>query len=182
MNDANVFKLPLKKIEKLLENLFFDFGVIEFAAADEKLTIENAASEETSVGWVTPADPTGDSFAVEDLDAGHATWLRMRIDTKKMPTKWLQIHRDAAEKARQILVEHRDKLDKLAAALEREDAVPFLRQVMGATNPAEAAPGTIRADHAKTVDENAVHGSDGPDTAAVEIAFFFPDGVCERTR
>jgi nucleoside-diphosphate kinase len=53
---------------------------------------------------------------------------------------------------------------------------------MGATNPQEAAPGTIRADHAKTVDENAVHGSDGPDTAAVEIAFFFPDGVCERTR
>ena len=62
-------------------------------------TIENASSEETSVGWVTPLDPTGDSFANEDLDAGPATWLRLRIDTKKMPTKWLQIHRDAAEKA-----------------------------------------------------------------------------------
>jgi hypothetical protein len=63
-------------------------------------TIENAASEETSIGWVTPADPTGDSFAIEDLDGGIGTWLRFRIDKKSMPMKWLQIHRDAAEKAR----------------------------------------------------------------------------------
>ncbi len=66
--------------------------------------------------------------------------------------------------------------------LEGEDAIAKNRELMGATNPKEAAPGTIRADHAKTVDENAVHGSDGPDTAAVEMAFFFPEGVCERTR
>ena len=70
----------------------------------------------------------------------------------------------------------------MVQVLEGEDAIAKNRELMGATNPAEAAPGTIRADHAKTVDENAVHGSDGPDTAAVEIAFFFPDGVCERTR
>jgi len=66
--------------------------------------------------------------------------------------------------------------------LEGEDAIARNRELMGATNPQEAAPGTIRAHHAKTVDENAVHGSDGPDTAAVEMAFFFPEGVCERTR
>jgi len=66
--------------------------------------------------------------------------------------------------------------------LEGEDAIAKNRELMGATNPKEAAPGTIRADHAKTVDENAVHGSDGADTAAVEMAFFFPEGVCERTR
>jgi nucleoside-diphosphate kinase len=54
---------------------------------------------------------------------------------------------------------------------------------MGATNPADAAPGTIRADFAQTVDENAVHGSDGTDTANAEIEFFFgSDGVCPRTR
>jgi nucleoside-diphosphate kinase len=66
--------------------------------------------------------------------------------------------------------------------LEGEDAINKNRELMGATNPADAAPGTIRADFAKTVDENAVHGSDGPDTAAAEIAFFFPEGICERTR
>ena len=67
--------------------------------------------------------------------------------------------------------------------LEGEDAVARNREVMGATNPADAAPGTIRADFAKTVDENAVHGSDAPETAAQEIAFFFTDDqLCRRTR
>lgn len=66
--------------------------------------------------------------------------------------------------------------------LEGENAIARNREVMGATNPKEAAAGTIRADFAQTVDENAVHGSDAPETAAVEIAFFFPDGVCDRTR
>jgi len=66
--------------------------------------------------------------------------------------------------------------------LEGENAIARNREVMGATNPKEAAAGTIRADFAETVDENAVHGSDAPETAAVEMAFFFPDGVCQRTR
>ena len=70
----------------------------------------------------------------------------------------------------------------MVQVLEGEGAIAKNRELMGATNPQEAEAGTIRADHAKTVDENAVHGSDGPDTAAVEIAFFFPEGVCERTR
>jgi len=67
--------------------------------------------------------------------------------------------------------------------LEGEDAIAKNREAMGATNPAEAAAGTIRADFAESLDENAVHGSDGPDTAKVEIEFFFgSDGVCPRTR
>jgi len=70
----------------------------------------------------------------------------------------------------------------MVQVLEGEGAIAKNREVMGATDPAKAAPGTIRADFAKTVDENAVHGSDGPDTAKAEIAFFFPEGVCERTR
>ena len=70
----------------------------------------------------------------------------------------------------------------IVQVLEGESAIAKNRELMGATNPQEAAAGTIRADHASTVDENAVHGSDGPDTAAAEIAFFFPEGVCERTR
>ncbi len=66
--------------------------------------------------------------------------------------------------------------------LEGENAITVNRDVMGATDPAKAAPGTIRADFANSLTENAVHGSDAPETAAVEIAFFFPDGVCPRTR
>lgn len=67
--------------------------------------------------------------------------------------------------------------------LQGEDAVAKNRRIMGATNPADADPGTIRADHATSIEENVVHGSDGPDTAAAEIAFFFgEEGVCPRTR
>ena len=57
--------------------------------------------------------------------------------------------------------------------LEGEGAILKNREVMGATNPAEAAAGTIRAEFAKSVGENSVHGSDAPETAAVEIAYFF---------
>ncbi|MCU7849840.1 MAG: nucleoside-diphosphate kinase [Candidatus Thiodiazotropha sp. (ex Lucinoma kastoroae)] len=70
----------------------------------------------------------------------------------------------------------------MVQVLEGEGGISRNREIMGATNPQEAAPGTIRADFAETVDENAVHGSDGPDTAKVEISFFFPEGVCKRTR
>ena len=71
----------------------------------------------------------------------------------------------------------------MVQVLEGEGAIAKNREVMGATNPAEAAAGTIRADFAASIDENAVHGSDAPETAAVEIAFFFNDNeLCPRTR
>ena len=59
--------------------------------------------------------------------------------------------------------------------LEGEDAIAKNRELMGATNPQEAAPGTIRADFAKSIDANAVHGSDAPETAAYEIGVFFTE-------
>ncbi len=58
--------------------------------------------------------------------------------------------------------------------LEGESAIAKNRELMGATDPKKAEKGTIRADFAESIDANAVHGSDGPDTAAVEIAYFFP--------
>jgi len=65
--------------------------------------------------------------------------------------------------------------------LEGEDAVAINRDLMGATNPKEAAPGTIRADFAETIDANAVHGSDSPESAEREIAYFFAaDEICPR--
>ena len=70
----------------------------------------------------------------------------------------------------------------MVMALEGEDAIARNREIMGATNPADAAPGTLRADFADSFTENAVHGSDAPATAAREIGFYFPEGVCARTR
>ena len=71
----------------------------------------------------------------------------------------------------------------MVQALQGESAINTNREIMGATNPADADPGTIRADYAASIEENIVHGSDGPDTAAQEIAFFFgDDGICPRTR
>ena len=71
----------------------------------------------------------------------------------------------------------------MVQVLEGESAISKNREVMGATNPQDAAPGTIRADFAETVEENAVHGSDAAETAKVEIDFFFgSDGVIERPR
>jgi nucleoside-diphosphate kinase len=71
----------------------------------------------------------------------------------------------------------------MVQVLEGENAIARNREIMGATDPKKAAPGTIRADFAETVDENAVHGSDAAETAVVEIGFFFgKDGICPRTR
>jgi len=93
------------------------------------------------------------------------------------------------------LVEFMTSGPVMVQVLEGENAITQNRAIMGATNPkeaepgtiradfAEAEPGTIRADFADTIDENAVHGSDGPDTAKTEIAFFFTEQeICPRTR
>ncbi len=61
----------------------------------------------------------------------------------------------------------------VALALEREDAVKKLREVMGATNPANAAEGTVRKQFAESIERNCIHGSDAPETAAVELSYFF---------
>ena len=71
----------------------------------------------------------------------------------------------------------------MVQVLECENAVAKHREIMGATNPKEAASGTIRADFAESLDENAVHGSDSIENAAIEIAYFFGgNGVYPRTR
>jgi nucleoside-diphosphate kinase len=62
----------------------------------------------------------------------------------------------------------------MVQVLEGENAIAKNRELMGATDPKKAAPGTIRADFADSIDANAVHGSDAPETAAAEVAFFFP--------
>ncbi|RYE11379.1 MAG: nucleoside-diphosphate kinase [Hyphomicrobiales bacterium] len=73
------------------------------------------------------------------------------------------------------LVEQMSAAPVVVQVLEGENAILKYREVMGATNPANAAPGTIRKDFALSVGENSVHGSDAPETAAQEIKFFFTD-------
>lgn len=73
------------------------------------------------------------------------------------------------------LVEFMTSGPVMIQVLEGEDAIARNRELMGATDPKQAAPGTIRADFATSIDANAVHGSDGADTAREEIAFFFGD-------
>ena len=68
----------------------------------------------------------------------------------------------------------------MVQCLEGENAIALNRELMGATNPKEAEAGTIRADFADSIDANAVHGSDAPETAAEEIAYFFGDDLCPR--
>jgi len=106
--------------------------------------------------------------------------------------KMLQLSREQAEGFYAVHRERpffKDLIDFMVSGpvmvqvLEGDDAINKNRELMGATNPAEAAAGTIRADYASSIDENAVHGSDGPDTAKTEIAYFFADNeLCERLR
>jgi nucleoside-diphosphate kinase len=71
----------------------------------------------------------------------------------------------------------------MVQVIEGESAIARNREIMGATDPKKAAPGTVRADFAKTVDENCVHGSDAPETARLEIGYFFSSiELCPRTR
>lgn len=71
----------------------------------------------------------------------------------------------------------------MVQVLEGESAIARHREIMGATDPKKAAPGTIRADLAESIEENVVHGSDGAESAVREIAFFFADiALCARTR
>ena len=105
-------------------------------------------------------------------DAGLRIVAQKRIQlTKAQASKFYEVHAE------------RPFYDELCAfmasepvvvqVLEGDNAIQKNREVMGATNPADAAPGTVRAEFAESVGENSVHGSDAPETAAVEIAYFF---------
>ena len=101
--------------------------------------------------------------------------------TAQQAESFYAVHRDRPFYGE--LVDYMTSGPVVVQVLEAEEAIRRNREIMGATNPAEAAPGTIRADFASSIQENVVHGSDGPDTAVREIDFFF-DGneICTRTR
>ena len=97
---------------------------------------------------------------------------RMKQLSRKEAEGFYAVHRERP--FFNALVEFMISGPVMIQALEGENAIAKNRELMGATNPKEAAAGTIRADFADSIDANAVHGSDAAETAAVEIAYFFP--------
>lgn len=115
-----------------------------------------------------------------------------QADLRIIAAKMLHLSEDQAKRFYEVhkerpfyndLVAYMQSGPVMVQVLEGDNAIARNREVMGATNPAEAAEGTIRADFAESIEANAVHGSDAPETANNEIAFFFSeDEICPRTR
>jgi nucleoside-diphosphate kinase len=111
---------------------------------------------------------------------------------KIIAAKMLKLRQDQAEGFYAVhrerpffadLVKYMTSGPVVVQVLEGENAIKLNRELMGATNPKQAAPGTIRADFADSIERNVVHGSDGPATAPVEISFFFSEAeICPRAR
>lgn len=128
--------------------------------------------------------------SIEDNNIGKIISLFEKNELQVIAAKMLHLSRKQAEgfyaihKERPFfneLVEFMISGPVLVMTLEGENAISKNRDIMGATNPKEAAPGTIRGDFAESIDRNAVHGSDAPETAKTEIAFFFkPDEIHSR--
>ncbi len=118
--------------------------------------------------------------------AGHAGEVLSRLERAGFTLLALRLRRLTREQAEGFYHVHRARPffaslcgfmssgPCITMVLEREDGISHLRQVMGATDPAQAAPGTIRKDFASGIEANAIHGSDAPETAAFEIGYFFP--------
>jgi nucleoside-diphosphate kinase len=98
--------------------------------------------------------------------------LRMRSLARKEAEGFYHVH--AARPFFASLCEFMSSGPCITMVLEGEDAIARLREIMGATDPAKAAAGTIRKDFAASIERNAIHGSDAPETAAFEIGYFFP--------
>jgi len=101
-----------------------------------------------------------------EIKAARMVWL-----SKEQAEGFYAVHKD--KPFYRPLVEFMISGPVLVMALEREDAIEYLRKVMGATDPAKAAPGTIRQKYATNIERNAIHGSDSPENARIEVGFFF---------
>jgi len=117
-------------------------------------------------------------FESAGLEVVAARMLKLRQDQAE---QFYEIHRERPFFA--DLVAYMTSGPVMVQVLEGSNAIAKNRELMGATDPSEADPGTIRADYAESIEQNVVHGSDGPDTAAKEISFFFGGAeICPRTR
>ena len=122
----------------------------------------------------------------DSVAAGNAGKVLAHLEEKGLRVVAMRRIHLTREQARAFYEVHRERpfYDSLVAfmtegpvvalALEAENAVPYLREVMGATNPGDAAEGTVRALYGSSIERNAIHGSDSPENAALELGFFFP--------
>jgi nucleoside-diphosphate kinase len=131
---------------------------------------------------------TEQTFAIIKPDAvasGHTGDILKRIEQEGFRLRGLKLLRLSLQQAEGFYEVHREKPffgglvtfmcegPVVVMVLQRENAILHWRNTMGATNPEKAADGTLRKRYAKSIERNAVHGSDGPETAAAEIAYFF---------
>ena len=117
-------------------------------------------------------------FEAAGLEVVAARMLKLR---QEQAEQFYDVHRERPFFA--DLVSYMTSGPVMVQVLEGEGAIAKNRELMGATNPSEADPGTIRADFAESIEQNVVHGSDSPDTAAQEVSFFFSGAeICPRTR
>jgi nucleoside-diphosphate kinase len=117
------------------------------------------------------AGHAGDILAMLEAAGFKILALRMLHLTQQQAEGFYAVHRERP--FFQGLVKFMTEGRIVVMALERESAITKLREVMGATNPANAAEGTIRKKYATNIERNCIHGSDAPETAAVELAYFF---------
>lgn len=114
---------------------------------------------------------TGEILAVLEHNGFRIVGMRMRQLTTEEAEGFYGVHRERPFFP--DLIRFITEGPVVTLALEREDAVAKLREVMGATNPANAAEGTIRKRFAESIERNCIHGSDSPENAAIELAYFF---------
>jgi nucleoside-diphosphate kinase len=117
------------------------------------------------------AGQAGEILAIIEKAGFQILGLRMTRLSERQAQEFYAVHRERPFYAG--LVKFMTEGPIVVLALEREDAIRKLREAMGATNPANAAEGTIRKRFAASIERNCVHGSDGPETAAIELGFFF---------
>jgi nucleoside-diphosphate kinase len=114
---------------------------------------------------------SGDILSTLEMEGFRIVALRMTRLSKTQAEGFYAVHRERPFFA--SLVKFMIEGPIIVMALEREDAVSKLREIMGATNPANATEGTIRRRYAESIERNCIHGSDGRDTAQVELNYFF---------
>ncbi len=114
---------------------------------------------------------SGEILSTLEMEGFRIVALRMTRLSRPQAEGFYAVHRERP--FFNSLVKFMSEGPVIVMALEREDAIAKLREVMGATNPATAAEGTIRKRYAESIERNCIHGSDGPETAQAELAYFF---------